>query len=86
MIFRAAAICENPLVDIDDLDIARTAVERQNDGEVGSLEEAVGDFEKNLLEQLYRSYPSSRLLAARLQTSHSAIAIRLRKYGIPAKP
>jgi len=86
VIFRAAAICENPLVDIDDLDIARTAVERQNDGEVGSLEEAVGDFEKNLLEQLYRSYPSSRLLAARLQTSHSAIAIRLRKYGIPAKP
>jgi len=86
VIFRAAAICENPFVDIDDLDIARTAVERQNDGEVGSLEEAVGDFEKNLLEQLYRSYPSSRLLAARLQTSHSAIAIRLRKYGIPNKP
>jgi len=25
------------------------------------------------------------LLAARLQTSHSAIAIRLRKYGIPNK-
>lgn len=86
VIFRAAAICENPLVDIDDLDIARTAVERQNDGEVGSLEDAVGEFEKNLLEQLYRSYPSSRLLAARLQTSHSAIAIRLRKYGIPGKP
>ena len=85
VIFRAAAICENPLVDIDDLDIARTAVERQNDGEVGSLEEAVEGFEKNLLEQLYRSYPSSRLLAARLQTSHSAIAIRLRKYGIPTK-
>ena len=85
VIFRAAAICENPLVDLDDLDIARTAVERQNDGEVGSLEEAVEGFEKNLLEQLYRSYPSSRLLAARLQTSHSAIAIRLRKYGIPNK-
>src|SRR5471030_1852557 len=33
VIFRAAAICENPLVDIDDLDIARTAVERKNDGE-----------------------------------------------------
>jgi TyrR family helix-turn-helix protein len=86
VIFRAAAICENPLVDLDDLDIARTAVERQNDGEVGSLEDAVEGFEKNLLEKLYRSYPSSRLLAARLQTSHSAIAIRLRKYGIPAKP
>jgi TyrR family helix-turn-helix protein len=53
---------------------------------VGSLEEAVEGFERNLLEQLYQSYPSSRLLAARLQTSHSAIAIRLRKYGIPNKP
>ena len=60
-------------------------MERRNDGEVGSLEEAVEGFERNLLEQLYQSYPSSRLLAARLQTSHSAIAIRLRKYGIPNK-
>eukprot|EP01030_Chromulinospumella_sphaerica_P002765 gene2765-2704_t len=66
VIFRAAAICESPLVDIDDLDIARTAVERRNDGEVGSLEEAVEGFERKLLEQLYQSYPSSRLLAARL--------------------
>jgi TyrR family helix-turn-helix protein len=60
-------------------------MERQNDGEVGSLEQAIEGFEKNLLGQLYQSYPSSRLLAARLQTSHSAIAIRLRKYGIPCK-
>ncbi|WP_019691188.1 sigma-54-dependent transcriptional regulator [Pseudomonas fluorescens] len=85
VIFRASAICENPLVGIDDLDIATTAVARQNDGEVGSLEDAVEGFEKSLLEQLYRSYPSSRLLAARLHTSHSAIAIRLRKYGISGK-
>ncbi|WP_095146598.1 sigma-54-dependent transcriptional regulator [Pseudomonas sp. Irchel s3b6] len=85
VIFRAAAICENPLVDIDDLDIARTAVARQNADEVGSLGDAVEGFERNLLQQLYRSYPSSRLLATRLQTSHSAIATRLRKYGIPEK-
>ena len=35
--------------------------------------------------ELYVNYPSTRLLATRLQTSHTAIAHRLRKYGIPAK-
>ncbi|MGH8353201.1 MAG: sigma-54-dependent transcriptional regulator [Pseudomonas sp.] len=85
VIFRAAAISESNLVDIGDLDIAGTAVARQGDGEVGSLEGAVEGFEKALLEKLYASYPSSRQLAARLQTSHTAIANRLRKYGIPGK-
>ena len=42
-------------------------------------------FEKELLENLYVSYPSTRQLANRLQTSHTAIAHRLRKYGIPSK-
>jgi len=39
-------------------------------------------FERSILEKLYASYPSTRLLAARLKSSHSAIAVRLRKYGI----
>jgi len=43
------------------------------------------EFEKTLLEKLYVSYPSTRQLATRLQTSHTAIAHRLRKYGIPNK-
>ncbi|MHC8406189.1 sigma-54-dependent transcriptional regulator [Pseudomonas sp. TMB3-21] len=86
VIFRAAAICDSSLVDIGDLDIAGTSVARQNDGEIDSLEQAVEAFEKNLLEKLYVSYPSTRQLASRLQTSHTAIAHRLRKYGIPNKP
>ena len=44
------------------------------------------DFERSLLESLYSRYPSTRQLASRLQTSHTAIAHRLRKYGIPNKP
>jgi TyrR family helix-turn-helix protein len=44
------------------------------------------EFEKDLLEKLYVSYPSTRQLANRLQTSHTAIAHRLRKYGISNKP
>ncbi|MGE8413595.1 MAG: sigma-54-dependent transcriptional regulator [Pseudomonas sp.] len=85
VIFRAAAICEGNLVDIGDLDIAGTSVARQNDAEVESLEQAVESFEKQLLENLYVNYPSTRQLANRLQTSHTAIAHRLRKYGIPGK-
>ncbi|HJR32524.1 MAG TPA: sigma-54-dependent transcriptional regulator [Pseudomonas sp.] len=86
VIFRAAAICESSLVDIGDLDIAGTSVARQSDTEVDSLEQAMEAFEKDLLEKLYVSYPSTRQLASRLQTSHTAIAHRLRKYGIPNKP
>jgi TyrR family helix-turn-helix protein len=85
VIFRAAAISESNLVDIGDLDIAGTAVARQHDGEVGSLEQAVEAFERDLLEKLYRQHPSTRQLAARLNTSHTAIAHRLRKYGIPSQ-
>nr|WP_237544346.1 sigma-54-dependent transcriptional regulator [Pseudomonas syringae]MBL3837434.1 sigma-54-dependent transcriptional regulator [Pseudomonas syringae pv. theae] len=85
VIFRAAAICENTQVDIGDLDIAGTAVARQNDSPIDSLENAVDTFEKDLLEKLYADYPSTRQLAARLHTSHTAIAHRLRKYGIPGK-
>ena len=82
VIFRAAAISEGNVVDIDDLDIAGTAIARHNDAQTGSLEEAVNAYEKSLLEKLYPSYPSTRQLAARLQTSHTAIATRLRKYNI----
>lgn len=84
VIFRAAAICETNVVEVSDLDIAVTTIAEQPE-EIGSLSEAVDAFERGVLEKLYASYPSSRLLAARLQTSHSAIAMRLRKYGIPAK-
>ncbi len=86
VIFRAAAICESNLVQIDDLDIAGTAMAPvQLDSDIDSLETAVAGFEKALLEKLYPSHPSSRQLAARLHASHSAIAMRLRKYGIPRK-
>ncbi|MEG4314732.1 sigma-54-dependent transcriptional regulator [Pseudomonas sp. FIP_A4] len=84
VIFRAAAICEGSAVEISDLDIACTTTAVPTE-EVGSLSEAVSQFERELLETLYASYPSSRLLATRLRTSHTAIAMRLRKYGIPSR-
>ena len=71
-------------MEISDLDIACTTTAVPTE-EVGSLSEAVSQFERELLETLYASYPSSRLLATRLRTSHTAIAMRLRKYGIPSR-
>ena len=43
---------------------------------------AQADFEKELLQQLYPLFPTTRKLAERLHVSHNKIAIKLRKYGI----
>ncbi|MCY1360530.1 Transcriptional regulatory protein TyrR [compost metagenome] len=84
VIFRAAAICEGDVIDCDGLELAGTElISQKADSEaVVSLEAAVQDFEKSLLERFYLAYPSTRQLAHRLQTSHTAIGQRLRKYGI----
>ena len=47
-----------------------------------TLEEMVGRFEAAVLTKFYAQYPSSRKLAARLGVSHTAIANKLRQYGI----
>ncbi|MBU3017289.1 transcriptional regulator TyrR [Paraglaciecola agarilytica] len=51
----------------------------------GSLDEEVKRYEKSILQRLYPSYPSSRLLAKKLGLSHTAIANKLRDYGINKK-
>ncbi len=57
-------------------DVVAQALMCENHGQ------AMDMLEKTLLEQLYPDYPSSRKLAARLGLSHTAIANKLRKYGI----
>lgn len=51
----------------------------------GTLDEAVKRFESSLLRKLYPAYPSSRQLAKKLGLSHTAIANKLRDYGINRK-
>ncbi len=51
----------------------------------GTLDEEVKRFEKDLLRRLYPSYPSTRQLAKKLGLSHTAIANKLREYGINRK-
>ncbi|MCJ8168441.1 sigma-54-dependent transcriptional regulator [Atopomonas sediminilitoris] len=83
VIFRAAAIGEGPLIDQADLDIpAATATSLNPNHEHATLEASMARYERDLLSQLYQDFPSTRRLAERLGTSHTAIAKRLRKYGI----
>ncbi|WP_371192774.1 transcriptional regulator TyrR [Glaciecola sp. SC05] len=48
----------------------------------GTLEQEVKKFERDMLKRLYPSYPSTRQLARKLGLSHTAIANKLREYGI----
>lgn len=84
VIFRAMTLTERRVIDADDLELA-SAARPGGDvyaGEIASLDEAVAEFEKGILQRLYRDHPSSRKLARRLGASHSAIAARMRRYGI----
>jgi TyrR family helix-turn-helix protein len=51
----------------------------------GSLDDITRRFERSVLTQLYRSFPSTRKLAKRLGVSHTAIANKLREYGLSQK-
>lgn len=91
VIFRAVTMTDGPWLDAPDLEIATSRMAAEpgrgsdvaGEGEAGSWEEAVAEFERALLDRLFPRFPSSRKLAARLKTSHTMMANKLRKYGIP---
>ena len=68
---------------LPDYDAATVAV--GEDAMEGSLDEITSRFERSVLTQLYRNYPSTRKLAKRLGVSHTAIANKLREYGLSQK-
>ena len=47
-----------------------------------SLQAIMDGYEANILRAFYREYPSTRKLAQRLGVSHTAIANKLKQYGI----
>ncbi len=51
----------------------------------GTLDEIMKAYESTILSSLYSDFPSSRKLAKRLGVSHTAIANKLRDYGIGKK-
>ena len=87
VIFRAVTMSDLPVIDLAELELADAATMPARDvadDSIGSLEDAVARYERGLLQRLWPQYPSTRKLAERLGTSHSAIAMRLKKYGIPS--
>jgi TyrR family helix-turn-helix protein len=87
VVFRAITMSDKRVLDAADLDLAEgsimTADAAGNSQEGQDWDSSMESFERAFLERLYPQYPSSRKLAARLKTSHSMIANKLRKYGIP---
>ncbi len=86
VVFRAITMTDKRILDASDFDLAEgigaAAPVRAETG-AEDWEASVAGFERALLQRLYPQYPSSRKLAARLKTSHSMIANKLRKYDIP---
>ena len=62
--------------------ITSTQISLISDIDNKTLDEMIKNYEKEVLKSLYVKYPSSRKLAKRLGVSHTAIANKLRDYGI----
>ncbi|MDF2180371.1 sigma 54-interacting transcriptional regulator [Aliiglaciecola sp. CAU 1673] len=85
-IFRTVALSESGVIeeiDLQQLASKITGMPLYQD-KVTSLEEAMAQYEKQLLASLYQHYPSTRKLAERLAVSHAKIARKLKQYGIVA--
>jgi transcriptional regulator of aroF, aroG, tyrA and aromatic amino acid transport len=88
VVFRAITMTDQRILDAADLDLAEGSIQTEESTHFPESEDwnkSVAVFERALLERLYPQYPSSRKLAMRLKTSHSMIATKLRKYGIPGQ-
>jgi TyrR family helix-turn-helix protein len=84
VVFRAVTMSDAAVIDVPALELAGADVSAAKavQQEVTSLSAAVSACERELLQRLLPDYPSTRKLAERLGTSHSAIATRLRRYGL----
>lgn len=86
VVFRAITMSDQRVIDASDLGLAEGSIlKEQTYPDAQDWEKAIAAFEHGLLERLYPQFPSSRKLAMRLKTSHSMIANKLRKYGIPVR-
>ncbi|HHQ4652507.1 TPA: transcriptional regulator TyrR [Aeromonas hydrophila] len=86
-LYRAMTLLEGDEIGPEhvDLPVAADAMPLIDEWFEGGLDEAVKRFESRLLERLYPTFPSTRQLAKRLGVSHTAIANKLREYGINKK-
>ncbi|QKJ87248.1 Transcriptional regulator [Paramixta manurensis] len=87
VLYRALTQLEGDELRQQDIVLPEFSLESLPDDEVmeGSLDEITSRFERSVLTRLYLSYPSTRKLAKRLGVSHTAIANKLREYGLSQK-
>ncbi|MGX2967427.1 sigma 54-interacting transcriptional regulator [Ursidibacter sp. B-7004-1] len=82
-IYRACSLA-NQQLQVKDLDLPEESLPDAEmlNLEQASLDELLNQFESSLLRKFYAEYPSTRKLAQRLGISHTAVANKLRQYGI----
>ncbi|MGF1767797.1 transcriptional regulator TyrR [Enterovibrio makurazakiensis] len=87
VLFRAMTQIEDGCLTKEDIQLPETeqAAFLTEETMEGSLDDIMKRYESGILSNLYRSYPSTRKLAKRLNVSHTAVANKLREYAIGKK-
>ncbi|GJJ80555.1 transcriptional regulatory protein TyrR [Pasteurella canis] len=83
-LYRACSLAENDELTIAGLNLVEQEIVPVILDQFGheTLEQIMNKFEASVLRKFYEQYPSTRKLAVRLGISHTAIANKLRQYGI----
>ena len=83
-LYRACSLVQDNHLTIESLNLAppQSAVISLDEFENKTLDEIIGSYEAEVLKLFYAEYPSTRKLAQRLGVSHTAIANKLKQYGI----
>ena len=89
VLYRACTLSHSYRLSVKDLNLPNSMLSTTeivtHFPETGSLDEMMAQYETELLRKFYAEYPSTRKLAQRLGISHTAIANKLRAYGINSK-
>ncbi len=83
-VYRALTQLEGRELRVQDIDLPSFTLDTVQSDDLleGSLDDISKRFERSVLTRLYQAYPSTRKLAKRLGVSHTAIANKLREYGL----
>lgn len=82
-IYRACTLSHSYRLAVKDLNLPNELppIEEIETAEA-TLEELMNQYEAQILRKFYAEYPSTRKLAQRLGLSHTAVANKLRQYGL----
>lgn len=83
-LYRACSLAKENHLTVESLNLSlpQSAVISINEFGNQTLDEIMGQYEAKILRAFYAEYPTTRKLAQRLGVSHTAIANKLKLYGI----